>query len=76
MATGTVKWFDDGRGFGFISPDDGGGDLFVHQSEIDVTGFRSLAEGQHVQYEASRGPKGMQASSVRLLDARSRHADQ
>lgn len=67
MATGTVKWFNDTKGFGFITPDGGGDDLFVHQSQIEVSGYRSLAEGQHVEYEASRGQKGMQASSVRPI---------
>ena len=67
MATGTVKWFDDAKGFGFIAPEDGGADVFVHQSEIKVDGYRDLAEGQRVEFEVSQGPKGPQASSVRPL---------
>jgi CspA family cold shock protein len=67
MANGTVKWFNDTKGFGFITPDEGGEDLFVHQSEIEVQGYRSLAEGQRVQFEPSRGQKGMQASSVKPI---------
>ena len=65
MATGTVKWFNDAKGFGFIKPDDGGEDLFCHHTAIEMEGFRTLAEGQKVQYEAQRGPKGMQAQKVR-----------
>lgn len=64
MATGTVKWFNDAKGFGFISPDEKGADLFVHHSEIQVSGFRSLKEGQRVSFEPVRGQKGMQASRV------------
>jgi CspA family cold shock protein len=64
--TGTVKWFDDGKGFGFITPDDGGKDLFAHHSEIKNSGgFRSLAEGQRVTFETRQGPKGLQASNIR-----------
>ena len=58
MATGTVKWFNDAKGFGFIKPDDGGDDLFAHFSAIQGSGFKSLKEGQKVQYEATKGPKG------------------
>ena len=65
MATGTVKWFNATKGFGFITPDGGGEDLFVHQSEIQVQGYRELTEGQQVEFEATKGPKGMQASSVK-----------
>jgi CspA family cold shock protein len=64
MATGTVKWFNATKGFGFITPEDGGDDLFVHQSQINVQGYRELADGQRVEFEVTRGQKGMQASSV------------
>jgi CspA family cold shock protein len=64
--TGTVKWFDDGKGFGFITPDGGGKDLFAHFSEIQSTGgFRSLAENQKVEFEVKQGQKGPQASNIR-----------
>jgi len=66
--TGTVKWFDDGKGFGFITPDAGGKDLFAHFSEIQSTGgFRSLAENQKVQFEVKQGQKGPQASNIRCV---------
>ena len=65
MATGTVKWFNDAKGFGFITPDDGGDDLFAHFSAIQSQGFKSLKEGQKVQYEVTQGPKGKQASNIR-----------
>ena len=65
MATGTVKWFSNDKGFGFITPDDQSSDLFVHQSEIAGEGYRSLAEGAKVSYEAESGPKGPRAVNVR-----------
>jgi CspA family cold shock protein len=67
MATGTVKWFNDAKGFGFITPDEGGEDLFAHFSAIQAGGFKSLKEGQKVSYEAVKGPKGMQASNIKPL---------
>lgn len=67
MAQGTVKWFNADKGFGFIAPDDGSADIFVHHSAIESDGFRSLEENQKVEYTASRGPKGMQADQVRAL---------
>ena len=64
MATGTVKWFNESKGFGFISPSDGSKDVFVHFSAIATEGFRTLAEGQQVTYEVEDGPKGPQAKNV------------
>ncbi|MBA3423982.1 MAG: cold-shock protein [Rubrobacter sp.] len=64
MAQGTVKWFSDDKGYGFITPDEGGEDLFVHHSGIAGSGFKSLEEGSKVSYEASQGQKGMQADNV------------
>ncbi|REE96723.1 cold-shock protein [Thermomonospora umbrina] len=67
MAQGTVKWFNPDKGFGFISPDDGSADIFVHHSAIRMDGFRTLAEEQRVEYDAVQGPKGLQADEVRAL---------
>lgn len=67
MPAGTVKWFNATKGFGFITPDEGGEDLFVHQSEIQMTGYRDLAEGQRVEFEVTQGRKGKQASGVRPI---------
>ena len=64
MATGTVKWFNDAKGFGFISPEDGGEDLFAHFSAIQGQGFKSLVEGQRVSFDVTSGPKGKQASNI------------
>ncbi|MGW0778178.1 cold-shock protein [Streptomyces sp. NPDC054802] len=64
MATGTVKWFNPEKGFGFIAQDSGGPDVFVHYSAIATTGYRELAEGQKVQFDVTQGPKGPQAENV------------
>ena len=64
MAQGTVKWFNDEKGYGFISPEDGSEDIFVHHTGINGSGFKSLDEGEKVSYEATRGKKGMQADNV------------
>ncbi|MCS6762761.1 MAG: cold-shock protein [Candidatus Protistobacter heckmanni] len=66
MATGIVKWFNDSKGFGFITPDGGGEDLFAHFSAIQSSGFKSLVEGQRVTFEVVNGPKGKQANNIQV----------
>jgi len=68
MATGTVKWFNDSKGFGFITPEGGGKDLFVHFSAIQGQGFKTLKEGQRVAFDVTTGPKGQQASNIRAAE--------
>ncbi len=67
MATGTVKWFNDAKGFGFITPDEGGDDLFAHFSAIVATGYKSLKEGEKVTFDVTEGPKGKQASNIQKV---------
>ncbi|HEY5516317.1 MULTISPECIES: cold-shock protein [Pengzhenrongella] len=67
MATGTVKWFNAEKGFGFIAPDDGGADVFAHYSAISSSGYRSLDENQKVEFDVTQGPKGPQAENIRPL---------
>jgi CspA family cold shock protein len=67
MQTGIVKWFNDAKGFGFITPDNGGDDLFAHFSEIRADGFKSLQENQRVSFEVTKGQKGLQASNIQPL---------
>jgi len=68
MATGTVKWFNESKGFGFITPEDGGKDLFAHFSAIQNQGFKTLAEGQRVSFDVTTGPTGLQASNIKSAD--------
>jgi len=68
MAIGTVKWFNDTKGYGFISPDESGDDLFAHFSEIQSDGFKTLQDGQKVSFEVTQGKKGLQASNIKLVD--------
>ncbi|MDA4893739.1 cold-shock protein [Streptomyces sp. MS2A] len=67
MATGTVKWFNSEKGFGFIAPDDGSDDLFAHFSAITGDGYRNLEENQKVSFDSERGPKGMQAANIQVI---------
>jgi CspA family cold shock protein len=67
MATGIVKWFNDAKGYGFITPDGGGKDIFVHHTSIEMQGFRTLTEGDSVEFELTKGPKGPQAEKVRKV---------
>jgi CspA family cold shock protein len=67
MAVGTVKWFNADKGFGFITPDDGGADVFAHFSAIAASGFRSLEENQRVEFEVGQGRKGPQAENIRII---------
>ncbi len=67
MAVGTVKWFNADKGFGFITPDDGGSDLFAHFSAISASGFRSLEENQRVEFDVTQGQKGPQAANIRPI---------
>ena len=69
MLRGTVKWFNNAKGYGFIGPEDGSKDVFVHYSAIQAEGYKALHEGQRVEYEIAHGEKGLQAANVKLLDA-------
>lgn len=66
MSTGTVKWFSNSKGYGFIAPAEGGDDIFAHFSEINMEGFKTLKKGQLVEFESCQGPKGLHATSIRL----------
>ena len=69
MASGTVKWFNDAKGYGFIAPADGGKDVFVHYTAVTGEGFKTLAEGAQVEFEVEEGPKGPQAQNVSIVSA-------
>jgi cold shock protein len=69
MATGTVKWFNDAKGFGFITPDGGGDDLFAHFTAIQSSGFKTLKENQKASFDVTTGPKGKQASNIQVVQA-------
>jgi len=69
MATGIVKWFSNAKGYGFISPDEGGDDIFAHFSSIEMDGYKSLKEGQRVEFDVADGPKGLQASKINFTSA-------
>jgi cold shock protein len=75
-AIGTVKWFNDAKGFGFLEPDQGGGDVFAHFSAIQMEGFKSLKQGARVRFELVQGPKGQQAQNIRALEASAQVQDQ
>jgi CspA family cold shock protein len=68
MATGTVKWFNDAKGFGFVTPQGGGEDLFAHFTAIQQPGFKTLKEGQQVTFDVATGPKGKQATNIRIVE--------
>ncbi|NIR32471.1 MAG: cold shock domain-containing protein CspD [Gammaproteobacteria bacterium] len=69
MASGIVKWFSNAKGYGFILPDEGGEDVFAHFSAIEMDGYKTLKQGQKVEFEVNQGPKGLQASSIRALSS-------
>ncbi len=75
MATGVVKWFNNAKGFGFVSPDEGGEDIFAHFSAIDMEGYKSLKQGQKVEFDVTEGPKGLFASKIRLAESETELAD-
>lgn len=68
MATGTVKWFNNTKGYGFVTPDDGEQDVFIHYSSITMDGYKSLKEGQKVQFDINEGPKGLHAANVQAVE--------